>query len=780
MSRRVVLIQKTIPPYRREFFDLLRARLSRENVFLEVLASRGDFDSETRVRNDLAPWMTGVTSLSVRSLGGLWLYQNLSRHLDPADLIIVGQENRVISNYLIHLRQASGAYKIAGWTHGANFNQGNSFAELLRGFILRRLDWLFAYTELSKRHLLRHGIPAGRITVVNNTSPNAALEGALTSESPRQETRARLLARLGWDPESKVGVFCGTLHRGKNLQFLLAAAGEIKEQIPGFRLLIIGGGPLQGEILRFARTHPWCHSCGDVRGRERDLLLGSGDILLNPYFLGLVIVDAFRAGLPVVTVRAGNHSPEVAYLEEGVTGLLTEPDVHQYARAIIELLRSSRALREMKTAALRAGEKYPLQFMVERFADGILACLGPDEDVSPVGSAECSVSERRRTVKLLIIHPALAPYRIDLFNELAQRYELKIVFLNKEINYHKDLRTPKLYRALRCDYQILTRNRRVAGRDFPLGLDSLISAWHPDVVVTSEFSFPTLSVSRLARKAVRPFGHVVWSDDNLHVTQQRRVIPGVLRRFLARRADSILLPSHRSKTAFGDKFGIPAGKIFICTVQGDGKRQAQRLAKLNTEALSLLERHGLAGVPVILYVGRLSAEKNVAHLIQAYGRVMRELGRCALVIVGSGTERNSLQRMAEELGEGKLVRFTGYADGDAVLAWYKLASVLVLPSLVEPYGAVIGEALSAGVRVICSSYAGAMSLVEEGKTGITFSPDHPTQLENALVEAKAKGWLTPPCPTSERVPLQKRTLQHDLADFSAAVDSAVRPEGGAR
>ena len=81
-----------------------------------------------------------------------------------------------------------------------------------------------------------------------------------------------------------------------------------------------------------------------------------------------------------------------------------------------------------------------------------------------------------------------------------------------------------------------------------------------------------------------------------------------------------------------------------------------------------------------------------------------------MVIVGDGPERESLQQHADSIE--KEVIFTGRFDGDDLYAWYNLASVLVLASYQEAFGAVTNEALLAGCRVVISKKCGSSCLVE--------------------------------------------------------------------
>lgn len=66
-----------------------------------------------------------------------------------------------------------------------------------------------------------------------------------------------------------------------------------------------------------------------------------------------------------------------------------------------------------------------------------------------------------------------------------------------------------------------------------------------------------------------------------------------------------------------------------------------------------------------------------------------------------------------------------------MIAWYNIGHLFVLPSIYEPFGAVVNEALAAGCFVLCSVYAGSSTLINENN-GILFRPDVPGELSEGL------------------------------------------------
>jgi glycosyltransferase involved in cell wall biosynthesis len=98
-------------------------------------------------------------------------------------------------------------------------------------------------------------------------------------------------------------------------------------------------------------------------------------VMLNPGMVGLGILDSFVAKLPMVTSMCGSHSPEIAYLENGVNGLMTVADVNHYADAVVDLLKDETKYRTLQEGCARSAENISLPKMANRFCDGIERCL---------------------------------------------------------------------------------------------------------------------------------------------------------------------------------------------------------------------------------------------------------------------------------------------------------------------------------------------------------------------------------------------------------------------
>jgi len=129
----------------------------------------------------------------------------------------------------------------------------------------------------------------------------------------------------------------------------------------------------------------------------------------------------------------------------------------------------------------------------------------------------------------------------------------------------------------------------------------------------------------------------------------------------------------------------------------------------------------------ILYVGRLSAEKNLSTVVEATRYVSLN---SEVLMVGSGPLKDDLKSQAQQAGV--LVDFPGVVDQRRLPEVYGSADVFVLASFTEGHPKVLLEAMACGVPCVASACAGNRSLVTDGRTGLLFDPRDPRQLADCL------------------------------------------------
>ncbi len=131
------------------------------------------------------------------------------------------------------------------------------------------------------------------------------------------------------------------------------------------------------------------------------------------------------------------------------------------------------------------------------------------------------------------------------------------------------------------------------------------------------------------------------------------------------------------------------------------------------------------GDPLLLYVGRLSAEKQ----IEAIRPVLTALPRSRLALVGDGPHRQQL----EKTFAGTATRFVGYLRGEDLAGAYASADAFLFPSSTETLGLVLLEAMAAGCPVVAANRGGIPDIVTDGENGCLYDPD---QVDGLLIATR--------------------------------------------
>jgi glycosyltransferase involved in cell wall biosynthesis len=371
-SKSVTLVYKSLPHYRVPLYEGIRERLAEEGLQFRLVYGQPSADEVRKKDTADLPWGHAITNRTIR-LGHRTLYwQPCLRLLRGSDLVIVEQASKLLLNYLLLAQQSIGKRRVALWGHGRNFQEkgASRFGEVVKKRMSRHVHWWFAYNEKSADVVRSLGFPPERITVVQNS-----IDTRLLIEKQVQTNQAELShLRSMLDLQStNVGVFVGGLYEDKRLDFLVEAAIEIRRRVPDFELLVVGAGPQEDVIEAARRKNPWIRWVGAKFDADKVPYIMLAKVMVVPAWVGLVVIDSFALGVPLVTVDSEAHPPEVDYLRHGTNGmkLPAESGPQEYAAAVEALLRNDSYRARLGDGCRAAADKYTMEEMIERFAKGI-------------------------------------------------------------------------------------------------------------------------------------------------------------------------------------------------------------------------------------------------------------------------------------------------------------------------------------------------------------------------------------------------------------------------
>jgi 1,2-diacylglycerol 3-alpha-glucosyltransferase len=139
---------------------------------------------------------------------------------------------------------------------------------------------------------------------------------------------------------------------------------------------------------------------------------------------------------------------------------------------------------------------------------------------------------------------------------------------------------------------------------------------------------------------------------------------------------------------------------------------------------------------VILYLGRVSLEKNIDKIIKALAIIQdKKIDNFKFIVVGDGTAVKQLNSLADSLGLTEKVKFVGAIEREKVRHYYQIGDIFSFSSTSETFGMVIIEALASGLPVLAVKAPGAVDIITDGLDGILVEDDvyqFAEQLENLI------------------------------------------------
>lgn len=256
-------------------------------------------------------------------------------------------------------------------------------------------------------------------------------------------------------------------------------------------------------------------------------------------------------------------------------------------------------------------------------------------------------------------------------------------------------------------------------------------AWQPDVV-HSQCEFSTFAPARrIARACGAPLihtYHTVYEDYTHYFSPSRRMgrrLAALFTRAVCASADAVIAPTPKIQRLLRS-YGVQCPVRVIPTGLDLRRFTAAPDPALRT-SLGLPDRG-----PVLLYLGRLAKEKNIAELIAA----MPDIPGAALLIVGDGPERPALEAQTEALDLAGRVIFAGMVPPAQVPRYYALADAFVSASTSEAQGLTYIEALAAGLPLLCRADPCVEALIRPGEGGWVY---HSAREFTALARALPTG-----------------------------------------
>jgi len=368
-------------------------------------------------------------------------------------------------------------------------------------------------------------------------------------------------------------------------------------------------------------------------------------------------------------------------------------------------------------------------------------------------------------VKILLIQPAYAHYRQELFDRLHTDYDVTFVFLRGK-------KTDPSHLSPKPEWKCITLNRE-STRWWPIRLVRLLLQHKPSVIITSiNVSLQTLLsilVGRLRRTPV-----VLWSESwgapyrSLVAPWWKNLYRDTCTKWATARVNAVLASGTRC-LEYHRRLGVAENTLFLAPnstidlnslASPDEADQAPRSEKPTVD---------------ILYFSRIIECKGLDVLLRAFAGLASQRTDTHLRIAGEGPFRKYCEQLRDDLGIPN-VHFFGSVPNEDAWKHYQQADIFVLPSSgkvqEEGWGLVINEALSMSLPVVATDAVGCVpDLVQHGRNGCVVAPGDVEALRQALRRLVED----PPC--RERMGKESRAIFEEFNSYERAyrgLDSAIR------
>ena len=232
--------------------------------------------------------------------------------------------------------------------------------------------------------------------------------------------------------------------------------------------------------------------------------------------------------------------------------------------------------------------------------------------------------------RLLIFHQALAPYRVDYFNLLAQRFDTELVLFDTNLVNQK-FNQGELIGKLKCRVSYLLQGFRWKDRYFRIGAIRKIWSVKPDVVLGCEYSLQTLAIAFYRFVFRRGFKLYTITDDNVFQFAARKGLKAVFRWCFVRMLDGIIVTNDETKKAY-ESITPKWSKIkyYVVPILHEENVMRAQAAKIIARGEKWRNSLGLrSGEKILLFVGRLDEVKNIKWLLECFSHLPQALNSCS-------------------------------------------------------------------------------------------------------------------------------------------------------
>jgi glycosyltransferase involved in cell wall biosynthesis len=365
-----------------------------------------------------------------------------------------------------------------------------------------------------------------------------------------------------------------------------------------------------------------------------------------------------------------------------------------------------------------------------------------------------------------------SPYMVERFNEIARRDRVRLeAWFSKRTEPDRSWEVVEARWEFRYRYLPRLGNGENGGVAVPTPLSR---GKAPELLVCLHAEPAFLLGWALAR--TRGTRTVVWVLPTYDAWVRRRAWKESLKERIFPHIDAIITTG-RDGRDFALRYGAVDEQILYVSNFSSFPHFCAGCARRREGRESLRSMIGLVGT-TFLYVGRLWAGKGVKYLLDAFAVLQRRLDeKVSLVLAGDGPEEANLREVCKQKGISN-VFFVGFKQREEIPALYAASDVFVFPTLGDPFGQVVEEAMSCSLPVISTERAGEIrDRLTDGVEGFIVPPGNSAALLDRMERLVLDSDLRRRMGEASVRRVARNTPEHWAQQFEDAVSSVLTSGG---
>ncbi|MCG8367664.1 MAG: glycosyltransferase family 4 protein [Pseudanabaenales cyanobacterium] len=260
----------------------------------------------------------------------------------------------------------------------------------------------------------------------------------------------------------------------------------------------------------------------------------------------------------------------------------------------------------------------------------------------------------------------------------------------------------------------------------PLNIMGRLLRFKPHVIFSNSFGMWTILALLL-----KPLGGwkvvIAYEGSSPGVDYRNSPLRLSIRQAMVKSADACITNSQAGKAYLIEKLAAPENEVFVQPYE------VPAVASLETQTSDIESESTPLQKPIFLFVGGIIPRKGLHHLLEACAALNRQGCRdYTLQVVGDGAQQAELEDFCRQHDLTDRVEWVGRVDYAHLGEYFRRADVFVLPTLEDTWGMVVLEAMVLGKPILCSKWAGAAELIDEGENGYCFDPHEAEQLARLM------------------------------------------------